>query len=52
MRRSHRRNHRRIWTALAILLPLAVAFATLGRQPRDPSDAVVRLDPPARAQIR
>ncbi|WP_175577701.1 hypothetical protein [Mongoliimonas terrestris] len=47
MMRPHRRAHAALWTALALLLPLAV-LASLLAEPRLSADAPpVRLDPPA-----
>lgn len=46
MRMRHRRAHRRIWTAIAVLLPLLFAGALLLRPGGRLGEAPVRLSAP------
>jgi hypothetical protein len=49
MRRAHRTAHARIWQALALLLPLALAIA-LASRPRIPIERpAIRIAPPEAA---
>jgi hypothetical protein len=45
MRRGHRHAHRRIWLALALLLPAILLGGVLLRQ-TGPADPPVRIAPP------
>lgn len=44
MQRSHRRAHARIWTFLAVALPLALVVILLSRPSLPPDAPAVRLD--------
>ncbi len=46
MLRAHRKAHRRIWIALAVLLPVFIAVSLWLRQP-PATFAPVRISPPA-----
>lgn len=48
MRMRHRRAHRRIWTALAVLLPLLLLGVLMLRPGGMLEEAPQRLDPPGR----
>ncbi len=46
MRLSHRAAHRRIWTALAVLLPLVLVGALAARRTGPAEAPSVRIAPP------
>jgi hypothetical protein len=46
MRRRHRAVHRRVWLALAILLPAVLLAGFALREDRRPAERPVRLAPP------